>query len=391
MLRKLLFQQQDKKQLFIALFGTLLGFTFLIASVHYLVKINDYGKESDVLGANTIIAQKKVDAGSLIGLSKTDFSASELINLKEEKFIDAVVPIISNNFNVSFQTNDKQVPYFRTDIFVQTIDPNFLDVKSERWKWKHGDEIVPIILPRDFLVMMNTYMSSMKIPPISEPLAMQVNFQFMLRKGDRVEYFQSKVVGFTNEIGSVLVPQSFMEYGNTEFSKDDKLEITQIAIRSKEGAFGELEKFMDEHGWESKNLQLIIGRLKSIVNILLSIILSISIIAVFTSCLVLIQYAQLLISKNAYTIRTLLRIGYPTSTIIQQFQRYFVTLFGGITIAAYISFSIIKLLIDNTLNDSGLILNTSHTFLAPLIIIGTFLLFSFISFRNAKKEIFRDF
>ncbi len=391
MLRKILFQQQDKKQLYIALFGALLGFTFLIASVHYLVKVNDYGKESDMLGANTIIAQKKVDAGILIGLGKTDFSASEIENLKKESFIDDVDPILSNNFDVSFQTNDKQVPYFRTDIFVQTINPEFLDVKSDRWKWKEGDNFVPIILPRDFLMMMNTYMASLKIPPISEQLAMEVNFQFMLKKGDKKEYFDSKVVGFTNEIGSVLVPKEFMDYGNIQYQKAEKMEITQLAIRSKEGAFGELEKFMDEHGWESKNSQLIIGRLKSIVNILLSIILTISSIAVLSSCLVLLQYAQLLISRNAYAIRTLLRMGYTPATVIKQFQRYFIRLFGVTTLLAYALFTLVKWFIDQTLSDSGLVLNTSHTVLAPLLIILTFVLFSFLSYWNAKKQIFKEY
>ena len=391
MLRKLLFQQQERKQLIIAIAGALLGFTFLIAAVHYLVKVNDYGKESDMLGANVIIVQKQVNVGSLVGLGKADFSNSELEDLREKKFINQVAPIISNNFNVSFQTDDKQVPYFRTDIFVQTLNPEFLDVKTDKRKWSKDAAYVPIILPREFLVMMNTFMSSMKMPPIPEDLAMEVGFKFMLRKGDRKEYYPARVVGFTNEISAVLVPESFMEYGNTEFQLDEEPQITQIAIKSEDGSFGLLQEHMDEYGYETKNSQAIIGRLKSVVNILLSIILTISVVTVVSSSLVLLQYAQLLITRNAYTIRTLLRIGYAPKTIIKQFQSYFVRLFGIITLIAYGLFSIVKLFIDDLMAQGGLDLGQSHTFLAPIILFGTFLVFSLISYQTAKKEIFKDF
>lgn len=391
MLRKLLFQQQERKQLVIAIIGALLGFTFLIAAVHYLVKVNDYGKSSDMLGANVIIAQKKVNMGSMIGLGNNVFSETELEELRQSKFIDEVGVIESNNFNISFQTDDKQVPYFRTDIFVQTLAPQFLDVKTDKWRWDKSAPYVPIILPRDFLVMMNTFMSSMKMPPISEDLAMTVGFKFMLKKGDRKEYYPARVVGFTNEIGSVLVPASFMAYGNTAFQLDDEPHVTQIAIRSKEGSFGLLQEHMDEYGYETKNSQAIIGRLKSVVNILLSIILSISIVTVVASSLVLIQYAQLLITRNAYTIRTLLRIGYAPKTIIKQFQNYFVRLFGLITLLAYGIFSVAKLFIDQLMMQGGLDLGKSHTFVAPIIIFGTFLVFSLVSYQTAKKEIFKDF
>ena len=43
MLSKLLFKNQDKKQLVIALIGAFLGMLFLILSIHYSVKINEFG------------------------------------------------------------------------------------------------------------------------------------------------------------------------------------------------------------------------------------------------------------------------------------------------------------------------------------------------------------
>ena len=82
MLNKVLFKNQERKQLVIAMIGAFLGITFLVMSIHYLIKINEFGKGSDILGPNTIIVQKKVTPSTTIGLTKSDFSPREIEKIK---------------------------------------------------------------------------------------------------------------------------------------------------------------------------------------------------------------------------------------------------------------------------------------------------------------------
>ena len=160
MLNKLLFRNQDKKQLLIAIIGAFMGITFLITSIHYIIKVNEFGQGTDILGPNTLILQKKVTNSSSLNITKTDFSLNEILKIRNEPFISEVQPIKSNNFDISFETSDPLVPYFRTDVFIQTVDQKFLDVKTDKWHWKEGDKYVPMIMPREFLVMLNTFMQS---------------------------------------------------------------------------------------------------------------------------------------------------------------------------------------------------------------------------------------
>ena len=53
MLNKLLFKNQDIKQLIIAVIGAFLGITFLITSIHYLIKVNEFN------GSREFNAQKQ--------------------------------------------------------------------------------------------------------------------------------------------------------------------------------------------------------------------------------------------------------------------------------------------------------------------------------------------
>ena len=129
--------------------GAFMGITFLVTSIHYLIKVNEFGKGAEILGPNTIIVQKKVTSSSSLGLTKTDFSEREIEKLREYPFINDVEPVISNNFKVWFQTDDPLVPEFKTDAFIQTVDSSFLDVNTSNWDWEEQDEFVPIIMPRD--------------------------------------------------------------------------------------------------------------------------------------------------------------------------------------------------------------------------------------------------
>ena len=391
MLKKLLFRHQDKKQLTIAIIGSFLGITFLITSIHYLIKVNEFGEGADILGPNILIVQKKVSNSNSLKLAKTDFSAAEINTLKKESFILDVKPVISNNFDVSFETADPLVPRFRSDVFIQTVDPTFLDVKSNKWHWKPGDTIVPIILPRDFLVMLNTFMSASGIPQISDNLAKDIRFRFTLSNETQKEWIDAKIIGFTNEVPSILVPESFMEFGNQKYGIAANQKITQLMISGKESEFGLVEEMVKTRHLESKNSQIVVGRLKSMVGTLIMVVLGISIIAVFVSCLVLIQYAQLLLSRNAYEVRTLLRIGYAPKRLINTFFVYFLQIFGLVSALGFGMFFLFKYFLDQMFEEGGLYIDRELTLYSIFALLFSYLLFGIASFFNAKKGIYKQF
>lgn len=390
MLRKLLFQHQDKRQLIIAVVGAFLGMTFLITSIHYLIKVNDFGKGAEILGPNTIIVQKKVSSFSTLKMTKTDFSLSEIEQIKKESFILDVKPVESNNFTVSIETADPMVPRFRGNIFIQTVDQDFLDVKSDKWHWKEGDTLVPMIMPRDFLVMLNTYMSSAGIPQVSDELAMDIKFKFALMNDTMKEYISCRIIGFTNEVPSVLVPQSFMNWANNRFAPDAEQKITQIMISGKENEFGLVEQMLKERHLESKNAQVIVGRLKSMVGTLILVVLVISIIAVFLSGLVLIQYLQLLLSKNLYEVRTLMRLGHHPNTLIRTFFIYFSKVFGLIGLLSLGTFIGFKLILDSVFESGGLYIDTQLSLLSIAALVFAYSLFALASYLSARKGIYEQ-
>ena len=234
-------------------------------------------------------------------------------------------------------------------------------------------------------------MSAQDIPQISDELAKDINFKFTLKNDTGKEWVDARIIGFTNEVSSILVPESFMEYGNVKYTTGKEKKITQIMIEGKESEFGLVEEMLNEYGLETKASQMIVGRLKSVVGTLFLVVLGISIIAVFVSGLVLIQYMQLLMSRNAYEVRTLLRIGFPPQEIIKRFFNYFVKIFGIVAALGFGTFFIFKFFLDAMFESGGLYIDTQISLIAIIALVLSYVLFGFASYLTAKKGIFRQY
>lgn len=389
MIKKILFSYQNKTQLIIAMIGSFLGFTFLVTSIHYLIRVNEFGEGEEILGNNTMIIQKKITNLNSLKLSTVDFSEREIENIRKQDFTEMIQPILSNSFDVSLQTDSELIPYLRTDVFVQSVDNDFTKIDPEKWKWAEGDDFVPIILPREFLVMLNTFASAKGIPPISDDLAKSVGFKFTLSTKDKKQMEKVRIVGFTNEVSAIMVPSSFMEYGNLNFPSEEPSKVTQLMLTVKEGLFGEFENYLEKRSIESKETSMIVGKLKSVAGTLFSILIGISVITVFLAGLVLVQYAQLLISRNEYEIRTLLRQGYSPKKIIKTILLYFIKVFAVISAASLVAFGIAKFYIDHLLIKGGIHIEPGFTSLSILAVIIAFGIYTIVNYFNAKRGVLK--
>jgi hypothetical protein len=391
LVRKLLFANQDKKQLFFAFFGVLIGFVFISVSIHYLIQLNRMDKSSEIMSSNTITIQKKVSTSSTLSISNHTFSTPEINFYKSLPFIENVVAVENNNFPVELRSNDPLVPYFRSDIYIQSIPSDFLDVKSSLWNWKKGNNGVPIILPRDFVYMMNNFLSSSGMPQLSDEILKDVSFQIQLVDDENKLFYDANIIGFTNEISSILVPENFMKFGCQVYGEENEITHTQLMLKSKKGQFGLVEELIKRNHLEVKKNQMVEGKLKSMLTILLSSISFISLVVVFVSLIVLIQYLQLLITKNAYEIRTLLRIGVYIREIVYQYIKYILVglliVVFFISILDYILFTQINLI----LKSAGFIFQNA-SYLNVFILLSILFISVFISsIISVNKFVRREF
>ncbi len=388
-MRQLFFKYQNKKQLTLALVGTFLGLFFLFTSLHFLHKIYTYGENSEMLSKNTIVIQKKVTSGPLLGLNNPEFSDEQIDEVRSMEFVESCDPIRSNTFDVVLSIDDPLIPAFNSNIYVQSVHEDYLDVKTDHWDWDEGSKTLPIIMPRDFLMMMNNFLSASNIPQLSDDLVLDLKIDLNIGPRNYRETIHARIVGFTNELSSILVPEYFLNWANQKYGEKEKEVISQLVVKSKDGQFGLLENYLEQKKFESKKSQLLIAKLKSTLGVLLTIISAISLLAVFLSMLVLIQYLQLIMTKNDYEIRTLLRLGHAPNQLIKVFLKYFMSLFSVVAVLSLLLFIPAKYYLQQIFISNGISLDSSLSIYLFLLVIFVFIVFALSIWLSTKKRIYK--
>jgi ABC-type antimicrobial peptide transport system permease subunit len=224
-------------------------------------------------------------------------------------------------------------------------------------------------------------------------LAKRIRFKLTLESPDRKkkESHKAYIVGFTNSVASILVPEEYMTYANEKYSPNEEQKVTQLMISSKDGQFGKMEEYMNKHGLESAESEMDLSRLKSIVGTLFLVVIGISVIAVFVAGLVLIQYMQLLITRNLYEVRTLMRIGYHPRELVMKFFKYFSIIFAIVIGIAFITFVLLKFQLDKLFSNGGVYIDNSLSWWSFGALIFAYAFFMLSSFLTARKGIYAEY
>ena len=236
---------------------------------------------------------------------------------------------------------------------------------------------------------MNNFLSASNIPQLSDDLVLDLKIDLNIGPRNYRETIHARIVGFTNELSSILVPEYFLNWANQKYAEKEKEVISQLVVKSKDGQFGLLENYLEEKEFESKKSQLLIAKLKSTLGVLLTIISTISLLAVFLSMLVLIQYLQLIMTKNDYEIRTLLRLGHAPNQLIKVFLKYFMSLFSVVAVLSLLLFIPAKYYLQQIFISNGISLDSSLSIYLFLLVIFVFIVFALSIWLSTKKRIYK--
>ena len=105
-----------------------------------------------------------------------------------------------------------------TMLFFESIPTEFIDVADRDWKFDPSKPEVPVIMSRDYLSLYNFgFAASQGLPQISEGIVSKVPLQFTLRGNGHNETLKGRIVGFSNRLNTIVVPQDFMKWSNERY------------------------------------------------------------------------------------------------------------------------------------------------------------------------------
>ena len=309
----ILWKDHSRAHLTWAFLGTLAGFVLLLSGIQFYLDIKQVLTENkDLLDPEYIVLNKEVNISQTLGFAGTGFTPEELEEVRQQPFADRVSPFISNEFPIRGYTDSDKIPDFYTELFFEAIPDEYIDIKSEDWKWDPEKRTIPIIIPQDFLNLYNFgFAQSQGLPQVPKGVISMVNFRIRLsNRWDEHEEFPGRIVGFSNRIHSIMVPYDFLSWANEEYGYFKKTDPSRIILVSKDPTDPAIIKFIEDKGYDTIREKLKSSRMNIILKFIISFLVVVAAMIIGLAFLVFLLSLQLMISRSSEKIRRLNKLGF---------------------------------------------------------------------------------
>ena len=329
-LNKLLRQNRSAEQVAAAAVGAFIGLSLLLFALQTWFDLNQILRGSDDAKDNFVTINKPVSLANTI-FGKSTFRLEELKDIESQPFTQAVGTFTANRFKVSASS---RVLNFYTELFFESLPPQYLDVQDVNFRWHEGQAELPIIMSKDYLALYNFgFAISQGLPQFTPATIRQVSVDINIRGNGHEQTFRGRIIGFSERINSVLVPEDFMAWANQQFGDQTDAGASRVLLKVSNPYDARLTKFLNEKGYELSTGRLIGGRLAAILNGTIGALAAIGILLMILSVIVFIVNYQLVISKSAADIRLLRQIGYRPADIADILRGSLFRLLGGVFVA----------------------------------------------------------
>ena len=320
---KLLRQHLSIPQMAGFFFANLFGMIIVLLSVQfYQDVIPVFTAEDSFMRSDFLIVNKKIGTASTISGSSNTFNQTEVDDLAQQPFVSRMGKFTNANYkaDVSMRVNGVSV-LNNGEISFESIPDSFVDTPLRNWNYQPGEKTIPIILPRIYLTMYNFgFAQTHALPKLSDGLVGMIDFQIFVHGMHREAQFKGKVIGFSNRLSSILVPQAFMDWSNDTFASGETHAPTRLIVQVNNPSDPQLTKYLDQKGYEIENDKLNTEKTTYFLRLLVTMVVGVGLVISALSFYILMLSIYLLVQKNTHKLENLLLIGYRPTQVALPYQ-----------------------------------------------------------------------
>ena len=321
MVWKLLRQHISVSQLAGFFLANLCGMIIVLLGIQFYRDVLPVFTQGDsFIKKDFVIVSKKVSTlGTLVGKSST-FSTGDVAEIEEQPFTKSVGRFLPSQFKVSAGMGMQGIR-MSTDMFFESVPDEFVDVKLDKWTFDPSSDVVPIIIPRNYLNLYNFgFAQSRNLPQLSEGVMGMVNLDIRIMGNGQVKQLKGNIVGFSNRLNTILVPETFMNWANATYGTEQKAEPSRLIVEVNNPTDERIAKFFQQKGYETEGNSLDAGKASWFLKVVIGIVLSVGLLISVLSFYILILSIYLLLQKNSTKLENLLLIGYSPARVARPYQ-----------------------------------------------------------------------
>ncbi len=131
-----------------------------------------------------------------------------------------------------------------------------------------------------------------------------------LRGNGREGVMKGRVIGFSNRLNTILVPESFMKWSNRLYAPDGDAGPTRLIVEVYNAADDAIARFLQQKGYDTEEDKLDAGKTTYFLKIVSGVVMSVGLLISVLSFYILMLSIYLLVQKNTTKLENLLLIGY---------------------------------------------------------------------------------
>jgi hypothetical protein len=316
LLKKIIRTGVGKARFVMASVGLTIAMLLILSAVQIQADYNEllYGKSNQDSIANFLVINKVINGNE----RDNSLSEQEIQKLGQQPFVEDVGQLTASRFKISAQSPSENFPFY-TDIFFESVPDQFIDVQSKDWTWQQGSSFIPMIIPNQFLDMYNFgFAPSQNLIQLTQGMVMALPVIINIQYRGQALKFTGKVVGFSDRISSVLVPQNFLSWANQQFGTQSETKPSRVVIKTSDPGNPALVKYLKENNLVTDADKTRFSKYRQIVNTIVNASWITGAVMLLFALLVFSLFIQLTIASTREEINLLVTLG----TSPKQLQRF---------------------------------------------------------------------
>ena len=131
---------------------------------------------------------------------------------------------------------------------------------------------------------------------------------------------QGRVVGFSNRLNTILVPQEFMDWSNAEYGSQQREEPSRLIVEVYNPTDERIGQYLADRGYENDADKLDAGKTTYFLKLVSGLVMGVGLLISALSFYILMLSVFLLVQKNATKLQDLLLIGYAPWRVALPYQ-----------------------------------------------------------------------
>ena len=396
-IQKILSSNHKPFQIGLAIIGCLIGFFLILVSVQSILNFKYIFSDSKQgIGSQYLVINKKVNLFSTLNISKTTFTKKEIEEISSHPSIQKFSAFEGNKFEAEAYLEMNEGPKqarLRTELFLESVDDEFIDIELDKWKWDSTTNEIPVILPTDFINLYNfTYAPSRGLPQISKNTVKLFGFSITIRGNNNETTYKGNIIGFSDRISSMLVPKRFLNFANNKYgfpNLNSDNSTYRIITAVKPNELSNFQAFLLENNYETNQELLRNGKFVGLMYLFISVIFIIGLIITINAFTGFILYFHLLIYRSRNEIDSLLRLGYSHTKLVRNYLSRIALIILPIVVLALGGLVLSQYYLANLLFKYNFEIPRSIHVYSVLAMLAVTAILVFVFFIQIRNEIFK--